>query len=523
MSKWEKTGQPCPCGNSSDGYAIDKEGKGYCYGSCGGKFFRNGIEQGVDDIATTSKFFPDRGLTLHTLKQYNIQTSFVDDEPYKTGFPYPKVDSVASFKIRNLMIPKGQKGHFGSVGPIGKAGLFGADKFPAGSKKSITITEGEYDAPSLFQAADGYTAAVSITSSASAKRDIKASWDYINSFSKIIFAFDNDVAGQAALEDVVSMFDFKKTYICKFDLFKDANAYLQNGKVKELYETWKSAKKYTPTGIINGFSDIKTLLGSRGTPQLGTYPLGLMQHMLKGFHAGEFVLFKGLEGVGKTEVFRLLEDHLLSTTNHSIAIIHLEENTATTIKAIATYYKQEPMNVEDQNYSLDDIYQAYLDAVKGNEDRLYFQSSAGLQEEQSVLDNMRFLAVSCNCKIIFFDHISWLAVNTEDGEDERKKLDRIAAKIQSLAEELGICIISVSHVNDQGQTRGSRYITKVANTVIHMVRDLVSEDEEERNTIKFFIEKARTAGAKTGPAGSALFDEVSNTLKERVAIPAPLG
>lgn len=235
-----------------------------------------------------------------------------------------------------------------------------------------------------------------------------------------------------------------------------------------------------------------------------------------------YVCDKGWTVTHNTEIFRLMEDHLLKTTEYPIGIIHLEENTATTIKAIATYHTQEPMNVEDQGFTIDQIYNAYLDAVKNNEDRVYFQSSKGNQDEQTVMDNMRFLAAICGCKFIFFDHISWLAASTEDGEDERKKLDRIVVKIKELAEELGITIIAISHVNDQGQTRGSRYISKMADTVINLTRDLKSTDEDERKTLHIYIEKARTAGATEGPAGSAIFDVVSNTLKVRVPVAAPI-
>lgn len=521
--KWEKTGQPCPCGKSSDGYAIDKEGAGFCFsGQCGGTSFQNNKKRDLSNANTSSKFYSHRGISANTFQFYNVQTQFIEDEPYKVGFPYPPVDEVKVFKLRNLLVPKSEKGHFSSLGPIGKAGLFGMDKFPAGSKKSITITEGEYDAMAVHQVSDGFTAGVSITSSSSAKRDITADREYINSFKKIIFAFDNDAAGKKALQEVSAMFDPKKVFICSFGQYKDANEFLEKGKVKELYEAWTNAKKFVPAGIINRFSDIKGLLKQKGKTKLGTYPTESLERALRGFHAGEIIAVKGFSGEGKTEAFRFFEEHLIRTTDHPLGIIHLEENVATTIKAIATYHTQLPMLIEDQNFTDEEIYDAYYDAVKGDSDRVFFQSSAGDQNEQETFDNIRFLATSCDCKIIFFDHISWLAINSSGGEDERIVLDRIVSKFKDLAESLEICIVFISHVNDDGKTRGSRYVFAMSDTVIHVSRDKESEDEVERRTLKFLVQKARTAGAIEGPAGTVLFDLASNTLKERKPISAPL-
>ena len=75
-------------------------------------------------------------------------------------------------------------------------------------------------------------------------------------------------------------------------------------------------------------------------------------------------------------------------------------------------------------------------------------------------------------------------------------------------------MVMISHVNDEGKTRGSRNITKVANTVIHLTRDMLSGSEDIRNTVSFMIEKARLGG-KTGPAGTAFFDPDTGILREK--------
>ena len=72
----------------------------------------------------------------------------------------------------------------------------------------------------------------------------------------------------------------------------------------------------------------------------------------------------------------------------------------------------------------------------------------------------------------------------------------------------------ISHVNDNNQTRGSRYITKVGDTIINIYRDKVNPDPVERLKTVIEIEGARLMGATTGPAGYAIYDEEVKILKD---------
>ena len=79
-------------------------------------------------------------------------------------------------------------------------------------------------------------------------------------------------------------------------------------------------------------------------------------------------------------------------------------------------------------------------------------------------------------------------------EDERKKLDRVSQSLKLLAKELRICIVMISHTNDDGKTRGSRNISQVANTLIPLERNKVATDASERLRTYLTIEKARLGG-----------------------------
>ncbi len=71
----------------------------------------------------------------------------------------------------------------------------------------------------------------------------------------------------------------------------------------------------------------------------------------------------------------------------------------------------------------------------------------------------------------------------------------------------------VSHVNDDGLTRGSRNISKVADIRVDLTRDVKNSDDRKRNTTNLMVSKNRFCG-RTGPAGQLLFDPYTYTYSE---------
>lgn len=458
--------------------------------------------EGQTGIATAG-YMPHRGLTENSMRFYDIKTKFVDDVAQEIGFPYPS----GGFKIRSI---EGKK--FTSVGSMKEPGLFGQDKFDPGSKESITICEGEFDAPSIWQSTGGKTAAVSVRSASSAYKDCLSAYNYINSFKRIVLCFDNDEPGQSAARSVSALFDFNKVYVVKFVKHKDANDYLQANEGQDLFKAWDAARRYSPDNIISTFSQIEDALKVSNEDQIGTYPFKTLQDMTYGLHKGEVVVFKGLSGIGKTEVFRALEHHLLKTTPWNIGVIHLEEDNATTIKAIAGYELGVNATLPDAGLSLTDVIEGYKKALNNDDRRVHLYSSFDLEDENALLDNIRFLVTAAGCQFIFLDHITWLATGIKQ-EDERLKLDRLSQKLKLLAKELRFCLIMISHTNDDGRTRGSRNIENVANTMIHLSREKTASDDLSRRLTYFMVEKARLGG-HTGPAGKAVMDNVTGKLRD---------
>ena len=411
-----------------------------------------------------------------------------------------------SKRIRNV-----QDKSFFSSGPINEGGLFGKERFNAGSAKAITVTEGYEDAMAVYQMLGSKYPVVSVRSASTAKKDCKLDYEFLNSFEKIYLCFDNDEPGRKAKQDVASLFDFNKIYDVPLTKYKDANDYLVNKESASFQNIWYNSKRFLPKGILSSFSEFdKALDEEEDQVPVATFPFPTWQSMFYGIRP-EIYLVTAQEGQGKTEVFRAIENHLLESTNNKIGIIHLEEPKTRTIKGIAGYKLKLPVHLPTVEVSKEDIKKAYREAIK-YDDRVHIYSRFGSDDPDVILDTIRFLVSVCDCRFIFLDHITMIVTGLE-GEDERKKLDYISTKLDMMVEELRFTLFLISHINDDGKTRGSRNISKVAHNHVRIERNIISSDPVERNTTICTIFKNRF-GAETGPAGKLFFDKETFLLSE---------
>ena len=502
MSRVILAKQPCPVCPSSDAYHVYDDGHSYCF-SCGAYFSNEGNELS-DNF--TYEFIPLRGLTEATLRAYDVKSK-IDQEgkPISIGFRYPN----DAYKVR-LLAEKEFYWSKNSEGQTG-VGLFGRDKFEAGRHRYVTITEGEFDALSLYQVLQ--SPVVSVQSATSAVRDCTADLDWLQSFDRVYICFDNDGPGREALRSVANLFDYNKVYHVKLVKHKDANEYLKAGESDELRQVWWNSRKYLPETVISSFSDFEKIL--REAPKKGVpYPFPTLTDMTYGIRQGESVLITAQEGVGKTEIMHAIEHKLLKETEDAIGAIFLEEPKRRHLQALAGIELRRPVHLPDSGVSDAEIIEAVQNAVV-HDDRLHVYSHFGSDDPEVITDTIRFLVSARGCRYVLFDHIS-MAVSGLAGEDERKALDYLSTRLEMMVKELDFSLIFVSHVNDYGQTRGSRYISKIADIRIDATRDLENEDPAVRNLTTLMLSKNRFSG-KTGPAGILEFDPKTYILSEKGA------
>lgn len=444
-----------------------------------------------------------RGLSPETLKHYGVLYEVEGDSPVSVVYRTPNGRAL----IRRL---DSKDFRFSGEREEGLLSLFGSDKFPQGSAKAITISEGFNDAMAVYQMLGSKYPSVAVQSASSAKAECAQAYDYINSFEKIYLAFDSDGPGKEAADKVARMFDFNKVYMVHMER-KDPHEYIENDDVRSFEKAWWASRRFLPEGILSSFNDFDKIFDDDGEKPSVPYPFKEIQNLTFGIRHGEFVLLTAQEGIGKTEILRALEYHLLKTTQDNIGIIHLEEGKARTLKGLVGYELNMPVHLPEFALSKEEL-KSQLRKVSQRDERIHLYSHFGSDDPDHILSTIRFMAGACNCKYIFLDHIT-MVVSGLAGDDERRALDYLSTRLAMLVEELDFTLFAVSHVNDEGQTRGSRNIGKVADLRIDLSRDLKATNEAVRNTTHLMCSKNRFAG-KTGPAGSLYFNPDSYVLSE---------
>jgi twinkle protein len=490
---------PCPKCPSSDAYHVYDDGHGYCF-SC--QYFQPAEGDFLEEDLYTYEYLPHRGLTKKTLEFYDIRTKIdKNGKPIADGFTYPS----NQIKVRTL----DRKEFYWekSSGEEVKPGLFGRDKFNTGGHDYVILTEGEYDAASCYQVLK--VPSVSIRSSSTGVADVNVDRSFIDAHERIYLAFDNDAPGRATREAVARLFDFNKVYVLEFDQFKDANEYLKAGKEDELRNIYANAKKYLPETVlaINKSSVAKILseTASVGVP----YPFPKLNSMTYGMRRGESVLITAQEGVGKTELMHALEYQLLTGTQDNVGAIFLEEPRRDHLKTLASIHLERPCFVPEQGVSDHSIAKA-VEEVCGVDDRLYLYSHFGSDDPDVLLDTIRFMVTACSCNWVLLDHLTMVVSGLQGDKDVTRALDYISTRLEMMVKELNFGLIFVSHVNDEGLTRGSRMISKVCDVRVDLTRNL----KEDSNIINLRVSKNRPPMGKTGNAGDYSFDTFTRKYSE---------
>ena len=270
------------------------------------------------------KFLPYRGVSAQTMEVYGVAGT---DDYHKYVYP--------SGGIKKRTYPK----NFTTNPGFRSDEFFGMNHFPSGCSKNITITEGELDALSTYQMVNTSKYINPVVSLPSATPS-KSFWgnvrDYLNSFEKIILALDNDDAGNSVADKFIRMFPNKVHKIVFPEGYKDANEMLQGDKDNEFRNLWWNCKPSTPLNIRSLAEELKSLLHEEKT---GVFvPTGIqdLDAKIEGLAEGHFTLFKARTGIGKTELIRYLENHLLNS-GVSFASWHLEESPLRSLLGLVSY------------------------------------------------------------------------------------------------------------------------------------------------------------------------------------------
>ena len=514
-----KTHVSCPACGSSDGASINADGSTYCFVCSVLTPGTEGIEviepiaEPVKDMSFTKAFatgvpvsVSERRITKTTMEKYGV----VRDNG-KYYFPYYDKDSVlVAAKVRPV-----DRKDFSAVGSWKAATLFGQNLYPSGGKY-LTITEGEFDALAAFQMTGSKWPVVSIRNgAASALKDCKANYEYINSFETIVVCFDGDEPGIKAAKEVAELFGSKCKIFKPMPDMKDACDWLSASKEAQFVDRWWRAEQFVPDGIVSG-STLWDLVAEPMAPADCKYPWDGLNELTYGIRLGELVTITAGSGLGKSQVLRELVWHLIQNTQDNIGLMFLEESVRKTALSMMSLAANAPLHLPDAVVSDEERKNAF-DATLGT-GRLYLFDHFGSTSIENIVNRVRYLAKGMSCKYVFLDHLS-IIISSQESGDERKALDEVMTKLRMLVQETNIALILVSHLkrpSDKGheegaatslaQLRGSASIAQLSDMVLGLERNGQAEDPIERNTTHVRVLKNRYAGI-TGPACHLLYNK----------------
>jgi twinkle protein len=452
----------------------------------------------------TYQELPQRGLTMETLRKFGYQLGQTSDGTPCHIAPYCNRDGeVIAQKLRK----PGKEFSFAGD-PKQVFQLFGQRLW--GSKgRRVVVTEGEIDCMSVSQVLEHKWPVVSVVNGAGDEQGIKRSLEWLESFDEVVFMFDADKPGREGAAKAAQLLSPGKAKIAALPDGTDPNELLVEGNRQSIITGIYEAKTYRPDALRS----LADLITEASKPvewgaALPWEPLYLMSY---GPKPGKLWVGGAGVGIGKTDLFTECEAFDLQR-GIPVAIVHLEQSPPETVQRLAAKITGKPYFAPDCEYTEEEL----AGVMKPYLDLCHIYDHRGCSDWDEIKRHLRWAARGFGIKHAYVDN---LTVLTADAEDERRYLDMLMKDMKSLAEELGIFLHVLSHLNtpdgtphEEGgrvqakQFAGSRAIMRYADYMWGLERDTQADDEEARKVSTFRVLKDRLTGRSNGQTFHLKYD-----------------
>lgn len=434
-------------------------------------------------IDFTPKSLSKRGVSLRTCEKYEYGVATDDfGNPIQVCNVRDPSGRLVQQKVRT------KDKDFYSNGKAERT-LIGLHLWRTGGKR-IVITEGEIDMLSYAEVVDCKWPVVSLPNGAkSAKKAITNCMQELQRFDEVVLMFDNDEAGQEAVEAVLPLFRPNHAKVATLPL-KDANDMLVAGREKELISAVFNAEVYRPSEIVTVEDIYDQALVA---PTMGiSLPWPTATKVTLGVRRGEIHIVGAAPKIGKTEHQHQLIKHFTDVENERVGVMSLEEHPVKTLKKVAGKYATRQFTKPKEIGGWTDA--ELRQAMDGLKDKIVFYSSKGERDHDVILNTIRWWAAE-GIWLFIVDPLTALVAELE-GSAANDALNEFMSKAASMCMELGVTIFMYSHVNpvkygiphDQGgkvlssQFTGSRAMEKWAHYGWGISRNRNDPDPVTRNT-----------------------------------------
>jgi hypothetical protein len=518
--------QPCPyedCG-SSDAFNWDDGGFGYCHACATGYPTKNmgstfdwvketyPLPRKVDIMTVEIGGFTYdniRGISPEVCKLYGIQLQKdTDDNPIRYAFKYPSNVKYRGYEEKKFWAK--DKGTF--------LDLFGPE-FNAGTSKRIYLTEGEFDAASLYEILGQSYPVKGIPSASVGDKFLQKQYEYLSSFQEIVYAGELDDAGRKAAEKFYAAFPEKFFYV-PMSKHKDANEFLMAGASTDLKWAALKPQRYSPDNFFVSLDKFEQILREETPYEFVPTPCVGLNDSINGHTKGGMTLYKAFPGTGKTALFRYFQYDLLKNTDQKIAVLHLEESKSTTLRGLASYALGKNVNtkVSAEEAGITEVQVAEsLKSFVREDNLILFEFTPSDYDDifGATLRYLRLAITAYGADYIFLDHVQRLAYMA-GVEDATRNLTTFAVKAEDMCREHNVGFNCISHLNSDGAVKYARSLEEACIIAIDINRDKENEDEIIQNTIQLNIPGKNRPWSKLGEAGKLFYDRETGLLEEIV-------
>lgn len=480
------------------------------------------VKETLEDIqAYPIQQLTGRGISADTAAHFNVRVSLDEETASRQVnhyYPLTKKGDVVGYKVRRVS----DKTFYG-LGTTSSVELFGQSCARTGAK-TLYVTEGECDAMALFQCLKDSSSligwnpsVVSVPNGAkSAAKALADNYEFVGTFDKVVFVFDNDAAGKEGLTSACHTLPGKSYYV-ELPL-KDPNDMLLKGRGEEMKWLCMKPQQFQPDNIINGADAWDAYQKAKEHSSI-PYPQSwtLLNHKTYGVRYGSVVTVASGTGAGKTQFLRELKYHYFQTTDDKIADIALEEGLSDTIQGMLALHLNKRISLPDVHVTPKEERDSF-DSVYGS-GRWSLYDHFGGMDDDSLFTKLRYFAATGH-RLIFLDHLSIIVSEYASEGGERERIDTIMTKLAKIAKEFGIIIFLVVHLKKSSDSksfeeglkpslddlRGSASIKQLSWDVIFLTRNQQHPDPFCANTSLVTIGKCRFTG-RTGDADYLHFDE----------------
>lgn len=463
----------------------------------------------------TSDYFAKRCINAKTLKHYHITS--IDGQ---IAFPFLVDNEIVNVKY---LIPRKtpQSKNIWRQEANALPCLYGWHVIDDNDHE-IVITEGEIDALSVYQS--GYKA-LSLPSGVNNFEWIAYDWERLKQFRLIYLAFDNDEAGQKAIDDILPRLGEHRCKIVQWGNFKDANACLCQDGQKAVQQKIIEADYRKPKDLKNAIEYLDLIkqefyYDKNNRIEGNLTPFKSMKDFC--FRMSQLTVWTGYSGHGKSQLIGFCICDLIINQNQRVCIFSGEmkaakllmrmirqitgeetpdyENAQTAITLLSGM--NDNINFSDYNY----------DAVEAG--GLWIYDIDGKVSIERLLEVFIYAKKRFNCRHFVID--SWVMLGIPETDTDKQIL--AMEKIRSFKAAFNVHIHLVAHPRkpnngdesippNKHDVRGSVGITDLADNVLIVWRNRDKNGFTNEPDAKLICQKQRDSEHE--PMAELFYDSAS--------------